>query len=332
MCRYSFTAKNNLRIFYRTSANAPNIDQLQDVVNNSNPLQLSVGNKNLRQDYQHNFFMRYMGSGSDNSSYFFMLGGNASRHFIGNSSFVAGKDTLLDEIFIRRGSQLSRPVNLDGQFSLRSFLMYSRPLAFIKSNLSTNASATFSRTPGMLNGKMNFAESPSLGGGIGLSSNISKAVDFTLSYNLNYTSVKNSLPSSQNNSYFSQILGAKLNLVLKERLVLNGDFSQNLYTGLSEGINTNFTLVNLGMGYKFLKGKQAELRATVFDLLGQNTNISRTITETYTEDSRSNNLQRFFMLTFTYTLRVFKSGEKMEGIHQMSPGMRPMGWGGPPQN
>jgi hypothetical protein len=105
-----------------------------------------------------------------------------------------------------------------------------------------------------------------------------------------------------------------------------------LYTGLSEGINTNFALVNLGMGYKFLKGKQAELRATVFDLLGQNTNISRTITETYTEDSRSNNLQRYFMLTFTYTLRVFKSGEKMEGMHQMSPGMRPMGWGGPPQN
>ena len=332
MWRYSFTEKNNIRIFYRTSANAPSIDQLQDVVNNSNPLQLSAGNKNLRQDYQHNFFVRYMGSGNDNSSYFFMLGGNASRHYIGNSSFVAGKDTLLDEIFIRRGSQLSRPVNLDGQYSLRSFLMYSRPLAFMKSNFSTNASATFSRTPGMLNGKMNFAESPSLGGGIGLSSNISKAVDFTLSYNLNYTSVKNSLTSSQNNSYVSQILGAKLNLVFKERLVLNGDFSQNLYNGLSAGINTNFALVNLGMGYKFLKGKQAELRATVFDLLRQNTNISRNITETYTEDSRSNNLQRFFMLTFTYTLRVFKSGEKMEGMHQMLPGMRPMGWGGPPQN
>jgi hypothetical protein len=211
--------------------------------------------------------------------------------------------------------------------------MYSRPLPFMKSNLNSNASATFSRTPGMLNGKMNFAESPSYSAGIGISSNISKAVDFSLNYIASYTSVKNSLTSNQNSSFMNQVIGAKLNLVFLESIVLNGDFSQNLFNGLSQGINTNFALVNLGLGYKFLKGKQAELRATVFDLLNQNTNVSRSITETFTEDSRSNNLRQYYMLTFTYTLRVFKPTEKMEGMHGMPPGMmRPMGWGGPPQN
>ena len=332
MWRYSFTDKKNLRIFYRTAANAPSIDQLQDVVNNSNPLQLSVGNKSLRQDYQHSMFIRYMGTGSDNSSFFWMLGGSSARHYIGNSSLVANADTITDGILVRRGSQLSRPVNLDGQFSLRSFLMYSRPLAFIKSNLNSSASASFSQTPGLLNGRLNYAGSPSCSAGLGISSNISKSVDFSLNYNFSYTSVKNSLTPSQNSSYINQMVGAKLNLVFVESLVLNGDFSQNLYSGLSQGINTNFALVNLGLGYKFLKGKQAELRATVFDLLNQNTNVSRNITETYTEDSRSNNLRQYYMLTFTYTLRVFKPQEKMEGMHMMPPGMmRPPGWGGPPQ-
>jgi hypothetical protein len=332
MWRYSINDKKSLRIFYRTSANAPSIDQLQDVVNNSNPLQLFAGNRDLRQDFQHSLFMRYMSTGAENSSFFWMVGGSAARHYMGNSTWIASRDTLIGEVPLRRGAQLIRPLNMEGQFSLRSFLMYSRPLKFIKSNLNSNAGITFSRTPGMLNGRLNYAESPSWNAGFGLSSNISKAVDFSLNYNFSYTSVKNSLVPAQNNSYYNQIIGAKANFVLKESLVLNADFSQNLFTGLSQGINTNFALLNLGLGYKFLKGKQAEMRATVFDLLRQNTNISRSITETYTEDMRANNLGQYYMLTFTYTLRVFKPAEKMEGMHMMPPGMmRPPGWG-PPQN
>jgi hypothetical protein len=85
----------------------------------------------------------------------------------------------------------------------------------------------------------------------------------------------------------------------------------------------------MGLGYKFLKNKQAELRLTAFDLLEQNTNISRSITETYLEDVRANNLQRYFMLTFTYTLRAFKMPESKDGPPPMHPGMIRPGVGPP---
>ena len=259
-----------------------------------------------------------------NASFFAMIGGSATRHFIGNSTLLAKRDTLVDKIILNRGGQLIRPVNLDGYFSLRSFVTYSVPVTKLKTNININANANFVRTPGQINGLLNYASSPTFGAGLGFSSNISKAVDFNIGYNTSYTSVRNSLSGTQNNSYLNQIINAKLNLVFWESLVLNTDFSQNLYTGLAEGINTNFAILNLGFGYKFLKNKQGELRATVFDLLKQNTNVSRTITETYTEDLRSNNLQRYFMLTFTYTLRAFKVPEP-EGLmkfHQQGP-MRP---------
>ena len=51
----------------------------------------------------------------------------------------------------------------------------------------------------------------------------------------------------------------------------------------------------------------AEFRFSVFDILGQNQSISRNITEVYIEDTQSNLLQRYFMLTFTYTIKVFKA-------------------------
>ena len=314
--RFNISKATNLRFVYRSSANAPAISQLQDVVNNSNPLQLSTGNSGLRQDYQHNLFFRFSNTNEKtNASFFATVGGTATRHYIGNSTLIATRDTIVDKIFVGRGAQFTKPVNLPGYVSLRSFVIYSVPVAKLKTNLNLNASALFVRTPGQVNGRLNYANSPTFSGGLGLTSNISKAVDFNINYNASYTSVSNTLIANQNNSYLNQVVGAKLNLVFFESLVFNTDFSQNLYSGLAQGYNTNFAILNLGLGYKFLQGKQAELRATVFDLLKQNTNISRTITETYREDVSSNNLQRYFMLTFTYTLRAFKA-PAAEGIQR----------------
>jgi hypothetical protein len=328
--RYSITEKKNFRLIYRTSANAPSVDQLQDVVNNSNPIQLLAGNKNLRQDFQHNLFFRYSSTNEkDNSSFFGLIAASATRHYIGNNTLIANRDTLVDDILLNRGTQLIRPVNLAGYFSLRSFLMYSKPLNALKTNLNLNANANVTRTPGLVNGKNNFALSPTLGAGLGLTSNISKAVDFNLGYNISYTSVENTLQTGQNDSYVNHILSGRLNFVFWESLVFNTDYSQNIFNGLNQGFNTNFTLLNMGLGYKFLKNKQAELRLTAFDLLEQNTNISRSITETYLEDVRANNLQRYFMLTFTYTLRAFKMPESKDGPPPMHPGMIRPGVGPP---
>ena len=329
MWRYSISEKKNFRLGYRTAATVPNMDQLQDVVNNSNPLQLSVGNSNLRQDYQHNVFFRYSSTREkNNSSFFLMAGATFTRFYIGNSTLIARADTIANGVAVARGSQLTRPVNLDGYINLRSFLSYGLPVTALKSNFNLNANASYVRTPGMVNGNLNYANSPTVGAGLNITSNISKAADFNLGYNTSYTSVDNSLNTSQNNSYLTQIISAKLNFTFWERLVLNADYNQNLYTGLSAGFNTNFALLNLGLGYKFMKNKQAELRATAFDLLNQNTNVSRTITETYTEDIRSNNLTRYFMLTFTYTLRAFKTPEKQE--NSPFPGIHRPGMGYPP--
>lgn len=338
MIRYNLSENKSVRLFYRTSANAPTVDQLQDVLNNSNPLQLSTGNANLRQDFAQNLFMRYMSTKTEtNTSFFAMVGGSHTRHYIGTSTLLALRDTIADGIALNRGTQLSKPVNLDGYLSLRTFLMYSRPIKPLKTNLNVNANANYIRTPGLVNGSLNYARSPTFGMGLGFSSNISKDLDFNFNYNLSYTSVSNTLLSGQNNAYINHIWIGKINYVAWNRLVLSGEYNQNLFSGLNAGFNTNFTLLNLGMGYKFLKNRQAELRASVFDLLGQNTNISRTITETYTEDVRSNNLSRYFMLTFTYTLRAFKGPEPDPGRPQFHPGMMRPGVGpppgmGPPQN
>lgn len=309
--QYKFTPKKNLRINYRSSNNAPSVSQLQNVINNSNPLQLTTGNPNLEQDWQNNVTLRYSSANAEKSSSFFaLLSGTYTQDYIVNSTFITPRDsTLAPGIVLAAGSQLSRPVNLDGYFTVRSFNNYSFPVAKLKSNLSINLGASYTRTPGLVNEQLNYSNSYNTGLGLTLSSNISEKVDFTISSNTTYNNISNSLQSRLNSTYYNQNTRFKMQLMPWKGLVLQSDISHQWNSGLSESFNQNYILWNAAIGYKFLKNRAAELRLIVFDILKQNNSITRNTTETYYEDVRTNVLQQYAMLVFTYNIRYYKAAK-----------------------
>lgn len=341
--QYNFDKKKNLRLFYRTSTDAPSVNQLQDVINNANLLQQSIGNPDLVQSYQHSLNIRYNATNTARSSTFFaMLSGSLTQDYIANSTIIAEDTMTVDNVFLERGAQFNKPVNLDGYMNLRSFVTYGMPVSALKSNLNVNATAGYVRTPGLINNQKNFANNTNLGFGLVLSSNISEKVDFTISSNSSYNIVSNTLNTSSNNKYFNQTSRLSLNYIFWKGIVFNTELNHQLYSGLSAGYNTNFLLWNMSVAKKVFKNQQGEIKLSVFDLLKQNNSIARTITETYTQDLRTNVLQQYFMLTFTYNLRFFKGGATMKDAEKgnndrgmmppgMAPGMAPgMDFGPPP--
>src|SRR5690606_23005762 len=140
----------------------------------------------------------------------------------------------------------------------------------------------------------------SISSGAVLSSNISQDLDFTLAYNGNYSIVKNSILPDRNNNYYISVANIKFNWIVWGGLVLNSEVFHNLYTGLDQDFNQEFLLWNASIGYKFLNNNAGEVRLSVYDILGQNNSISRNVNEIYLEDLRTQVLQRYFMLTFTY--------------------------------
>ena len=305
--RYNFSKQQNLRLNYRTSTNPPDISQLQEVVNNSNPLQLTTGNPNLRQETSQRLFVRYSSAVPEKSTSFFaFLGGNYTNNYITNNTIYAGTAPIIvDGITIPAGGQLTRPVNLNEQYSLRSFMNYSMPLAFIKSNLSVNANGNYSQTPGLVFGELNYSRTPSAGLGVSLSSNISPEVDFTISSNSSQSYVRNTLRQQLNSQYFRQNTSLRLSWIITKGITLKSDVSHQLYSGLSAGYNQNFVLWNASLGKKIFANQQGEIQLYAFDLLGQNNSIQRNISAAYTEDIQTNILQRYFMVMFTYNLRSF---------------------------
>lgn len=309
--RYNIDKNRNIRFNYRSSTQLPSVDQLQNVVNNTNPLQLSSGNSALVQAEQHNIFARYQGvNPTRSSSFFFMIGGGFTRDYIGKSTYLAGfEHPIFEELQAQPGAQLTRPVNLDGYANARSFMTYGFPIKWLKSNLNLDASYNFSKTPGLINDARNLTAVHAIGAGFTLGSNISDKVDFTLSTRPMWNTTSNSLQTAANTQFWSQNSRVKFNWQIWEGFVLRMDLTHTLYSGLSDGFNQQFYIWNVGIGKKVLKNDRGEITLAVNDLLSQNRSINRTVTEAYIEDTQTNALTRFVMLSFTYNLRHFNTGK-----------------------
>ncbi|MEO8569126.1 MAG: outer membrane beta-barrel protein, partial [Ginsengibacter sp.] len=309
--RLKLSTKSNLRIIYRSSVNPPSVTQLQNVINNSNQFYFTTGNPDLKQQYTNNFITRYTYTNSvKGQSFFANIFFQTTKDYVGNAVYTAVQDSALtNTVTLYKGSQISKPVNLDGYISARSFFTFGLPLKFIKSNLNFNAGVSYSKLPGLINKVSNISNNYNYNLGGVLSSNISEYIDFTLSYSGNINVVKNTLQPNLNNNYFVQSAGITANLLSKKGLFFQNDLSNQYYKGLTDGFNQNYWLWNIAVGQKFLKNQAGELKLSVFDLLKQNKSITRNVTESYVEDVRNQVLQQYFMLTFSYKLKNFGNGK-----------------------
>jgi hypothetical protein len=305
--RYGSSRDQNLNVFYRTNNNEPSVEQLQNVLDNSNPIRLSIGNPGLKQDYSHTIMINYSKMNITTlNSFFILFSGTYTNNYIGTNTIIADKDTVTSQgIILRRGTQLTTSSNMDGYFSLRSFVTYGLPVGFVKSNLNLNIMVNYNRTPGIINNVTSYTNSGTYGFGLTWSSNFSQNLDISLSSNSNYNVIKNSIQSGNNDNYFTQNTRFRFYWNFWAGIVFQTDLSHQYDSGLPADYKQDTYLWNLSIGKKIFSNDRGEIRISANDILNQNKNIQRNNTSTYIEDTRSNTLGRYFLLSFIYDLRAF---------------------------
>ncbi|MDP3830508.1 MAG: TonB-dependent receptor [Ignavibacteriaceae bacterium] len=306
---YRFTQTNNIRMNYNTNVNAPSISQLQNTIDNSNPLYLRTGNQFLNEEFTHRLFTRYMQTDlSNGSNLFTLLFLSYTKNYIGTKTIVAKNDTTFQGYQINKGTQISFPVNLDYSFSARTMLNYGFPVNFISSNLNLNASYNYSLTPSLFNENLNYNQNHGFGAGFNLSSNISEKIDFRVSYSPTYNFSRNDIQSSLNTDYLVHTASGFVNLIFFDDYFIRNDLAYYYNTGLSADVNRAFYLWNVGIGMYIFSDKSGVLKFEINDVLNQNESLNKTISETYIEEKSNRVLRQYFLLTFTYNLKIFGGG------------------------
>ena len=299
-----FSKTENLNIRYRTSTNAPSITNLQNVIDNSNPLILTTGNPNLKQSFTQSLNIRYSRINPERATSLFLFA-NASNTMnrVANATTVFTTDTIIGGLTVTPGMQFIRPVNISGYWDARTMVNYGLPFKKIKSNVNMNIGFTYARTPSLINEIENNSNTYGFSAGLNLSSNISTKIDFTVAYNASYNLIRNTLQQSNNNNYFNHLASARLNYQFWKGFIFSTQVSNNLNAGGSASYNTSYWLWNMSLAYKLLKDQSLEIKLSANDILNQNRSITRNATDAYTEDVHSTVLQRYFLGTITYTLK-----------------------------
>ena len=307
MGRIDLPGGGDMFLRYAGSTDEPSIDQLQNVIDNSSPLFLTMGNPELNQSYSNSLMVRFAKANVEkNTSLSNFTRVETTSNYITNATYIMTSDSVLSEdVTAGRGTQLSVPVNLDGYWNISNNTTHSVSISAIESNLNTSLGLSYKRLPGVTNSVESFSNTYGANGKLAVVSHINENIDFNVSYSVSGNLVKNSIQSTNNNQYVLQSLSGKLNYIFWKGFVFRSDIGYQQYNGVSDASDVSYTLWNMSLAKKFLKNNSGELELSVFDLLGQNQSVSQSVGASYIEEIRTQVLQQYFMLKFTYQVRKF---------------------------
>ncbi|MGE0079436.1 MAG: outer membrane beta-barrel protein [Bacteroidales bacterium] len=304
--KYSNNSKFNFQFTYNGQSRIPDVNNLYATVDNADPLNVSQGNPNLNPQYTHSVGSRIRLANNNKTTFtVFDVEGKFSENYMGYYSITARNDTVVDgNISLGAGASYSKPINCSGYQSIEVRVMQSFPITLIKSNASVDLNSNYSRTPGYVNDQKYYLNKNTLNSSLRLTSNISKKVDFTLSYRANYSIINSSVQSHIDGNYYTGNLSGRIYVIPYRRIVLISDIAYSHYIGLDLA-GKNRVQWNASVAYKFMKHNRGELMLSVYDILNSNTDVSRNSTTYYIDDTRSSILKQYFLLTFNYKINNF---------------------------
>lgn len=289
---YDFSNFKHLRMDYETAMQEPSIQQLQPVVDNSDPLNLSVGNPELKPAYQHRITSNFVTFDPGKFINFF---GFVTATYTTNN--IVYSQSVSDKLV-----RLTKPVNVKDNVNLTGNFNFGFPLKVIKSRFNVGPTLTYNRGINVLNERESSTLQQNVGGAVRYNFTYKEIVTIDLSANLSHQETRYEGNSLNNQVYFNKTYSAETNINFLKNYQFNGSFDYFIYNSQTTSYNKTIPLLNLAISRFLLKNKTGELKFSVNNLLDQSLSVTQSATANYLQQQVTNNLGRYFMVSFTYSL------------------------------
>ena len=292
-------------IYYTTSSSQPSINDLQPVVDNSNPNRTQEGNPTLKPNYVHNINTNF-NTWQALSGRYIWSGFNAS---VTNNAFA--NSTTYDNF----GRTVSKTVNVDGNLFGNVFFGAGIPFLSRKLEIEPNANASYNRYTNFISGAKNITQNTALSGGLDFSVKLD-SLEITIGNTYSYTNPVSSLSSVSNKPYSSQRYEFDLEWQLKRHFTIKIDANYSINSQRAVGFNKNIFIVNAELSKAFFKTENLIITLSGNDLLNQNLNLSRQVNGNIVTDNYTSIISRYFLLKLTYKFNNNKTKEdEFKGWH-----------------
>ena len=317
---YMFDKRTNLRIMYNGRTSQPSMTQLQPVADISDPTNITIGNPDLNPRYTNNVFIRFQQFTPEKQRAFMIMA---------NGSYIINDIVSYTSYNQETGVKPTTYKNVNGNYSGNVRMMLNTPLKNKKFSINSMTMASFANSNGYINEEKNTNRNLILSerGGIDFRSSY---LDLGVNGNIRYNATSNSLQKENNQNTFNYGAGGYTTIYLPLNFKIESDVNWSTNSGYGDGFKQNEVLWNASASKSFLKNNQGTLRFKIYDILQQRSNISRSITASYIQDSEYNTLGSYFMVHFIYRFSIFKGGASASDVKTPGRSGRGRGPMGPP--
>ena len=319
--RYRFSKMSNLRVNYRGTTSQPSISQLLDITDNSDPLNVSMGNPGLKPSFTQNFRLFYNNFVQNHNK-----GVMTYINFSTTSNSISNKVTY-DET---TGGRITRPENINGNWNVMGAFMFNCSIDSAgvwnintDTNLGYNHYVSYLSLDKSQDSQKNTTQNTTWNERLSLSYRndwLELSLDGTLAYN----HAKNKLQPNSNLDTWQFSYGPSMTLTAPWGTSLNTSLSCSSRRGYSDAsMNTDEFVWNAQLSQGFLKGKPLTVMLQFYDLLHQQSTFSRAISSVSRTDTEYNAINSYAMLHVVYRMNLFGGKDARKGNREEGPGGRP---------
>ena len=309
--RYRWSKQTSLRVSYRGRSSQPSMTDLLPIIDDSDPLNITMGNPGLKPTFNNSLNVQFQDFNVDRLQ-------NISANLRLNNTLnsIVNKITYNEDT----GGRESQPTNLDGWWSnwnAGAGIAYNTALPNQRYKVSSSTNVNYSHQEGYVRTKTEDNTFPlATTRSVTLSERLSGTYqndwfEITLQGSLNYNRARNNLQPTANRDTYIFSYGPSTNIQLPWwNIKISSDIGMNSRRGFSDPeFNTNELIWNAQLSKSFLAQNAATISVQFYDILGQQSNVSRVVNATMRSDTWYNTVNSYFMVHFIYKLNLFGDKE-----------------------
>lgn len=287
---YRFKPQTSLYLSYSGATVQPTIQQIQPIRENEDPLNIFIGNPDIKPAFSNNFSLYFNDYKVLKERYFYA---NAGANLINNS--ITTRDNV-----DKAGKRVYQSVNTGDTYNYYSYVGYNLKVASIKTRFDVNLGANGNKFINIVNDVQNITNNSSYSFSTGGYYSIENKFGFNLSASAAYNRSVSSIRKDVKTKYWIYSGNIDTYVALPFKMDLNSDARFNFRQKTSVfDQNRNAILWNASLSKRLFK-ETCSLKFAVNDILNQNIGFNRNISSNFVSENTYLTLRRFWLVSFTW--------------------------------
>ena len=313
--RYRFDRQKSLQFTLRTNTSQPSMEDMMDITDDSNPLNIRKGNPGLLPTLRNTAEANFQNYITETQKTINL------RLSLENSLRNVTQKTDYDP---STGVSVTQPINMEGfwtNWSASTNLTYNQTIPNTKWRYNASANGSYRHQESYMRTGSIGQYNPGAGTGgtavLSSTNTISAGENASLTYRntwlevtangrFTYNHSENNQRQNQNMDTYTFSYGGRANARLPWRnLNLGTDLTMQSRRGYSGSYNRNDLIWNANASFSFLKGNAGTLQIQYYDILNDESNVTRSVSTTGRTDTKNNSIHSYIMVHFILRANVF---------------------------